>query len=264
MLFVQIVLLIDIYNSVYLVKSRSDLKILVIIPAYNEQVSISMVVKSVNQSLPEADIVVINDGSKDSTLSVAAGSGAKVISLPYNLGIGAAVQTGFMIAHNGKYDVAVQVDGDGQHDPQEIGVLLDHLLNSDSDVVIGSRYLINLGYVTPIARLLGIRILAKYISILCKKRLTDTTSGFRASNRRAIQVCASSYPSDYPEPESLVTFNKIGINTSEVPVSMNQRYGGKSSITPFWSAYYMIKVILAVTILSLRRAPNLEDKTNDF
>ena len=243
---------------------RNNLKILVIVPAYNEQVSISMVVKRIKESLPDSDVVVIDDGSKDSTFSVALASDAKVISLPYNLGIGAAMQTGFMIASEGEYDIAVQVDGDGQHDPNEIKVLLDHLLESDSDVVIGSRYLVDRGYVTPFARLFGIRILARYVSMLCKKTLTDTTSGFRASNIRAIKLCATNYPADYPEPESLVTFNKVGIKVSEVPVNMNQRHGGKSSITPFWSAYYMIKVILAVTILSLRKAPELEGNTYDY
>ncbi len=237
----------------------SDAKILVIIPAYNEQASIARVVNSVKECLPAADVVVINDGSHDSTSFVAYESGAKVVSLPYNLGIGAAVQTGFILAQAGNYEIAVQVDGDGQHDPGEIEVLLSNLLTGESDVVVGSRYLADRGYVTPLPRLLGTKILATYVSILAGQKFSDTTSGFRASNRRAIEICAENYPADYPEPESLLAFRKIGLRVSEVPVHMNKRYGGKSSITPFWSAYYMIKVILAVTILSIRRAPRSED-----
>ena len=238
-----------------------DAKTLVIIPAYNEQASIARVVNRVNECLPTADVVVINDGSNDSTSLAAYEAGAKVISLPYNLGIGAAVQTGFILAQAGNYDIAVQVDGDGQHDPSEIEVLLSNLIAGESDVVVGSRYLADRGYVTPIPRLLGTKILAAYVSMLAGQKFSDTTSGFRASNRRAIGVCAENYPADYPEPESLLTFRKIGLRVSEVPVHMNKRSGGKSSITPFWSAYYMIKVILAVTILSLRRAPRTEDTT---
>ena len=236
-----------------------DAKILVIIPAYNEQASIARVIERVKESIPGADIVVINDGSHDSTSLVAYESGAKVISLPYNLGIGAAVQTGFILAQAGNYEIAVQVDGDGQHDPSEIEVLMSRLIADECDVVVGSRYLTDRGYVTPLPRLLGTKILAAYVSLLAGQKFSDTTSGFRASNRRAIEICAENYPADYPEPESLLTFRKIGLRVSEVPVHMSKRYGGKSSITPFWSAYYMIKVILAVTILSLRRAPRTED-----
>ena len=239
--------------------SMIDAKILVIIPAYNEQASIARVIERVKESVPAADIVVINDGSHDSTSLAAYESGAKVISLPYNLGIGAAVQTGFILAQAGNYEIAVQVDGDGQHDPAEIEVLMSRLLADECDVVVGSRYLTDRGYVTPLPRLLGTKILAAYVSMLAGQKFSDTTSGFRASNRRAIGICAENYPADYPEPESLLTFRKIGLRVSEVPVHMNKRYGGKSSITPFWSAYYMIKVILAVTILSLRRAPRTED-----
>ena len=228
---------------------------LVIIPAYNEEESLARVVAGVRAAVPGADVVVINDGSHDRTPLIAQRAGAMVVSLPYNLGIGAAMQTGFMLAQTGDYQMAVQVDGDGQHDPAEIGALRERLLAGESDVVVGSRYLVNRGYVTPWLRMLGIRILAGYVSMLAGQRFSDTTSGFRASNRRALQLCAQNYPADYPEPESLLAFRKMGLRVSEVAVSMNKRYGGKSSITPFWSAYYMIKVILAVTILLLRRAP---------
>ncbi len=228
---------------------------LVIIPAYNEEESLARVVAGVRAAVPRADVVVINDGSHDRTPLVAERAGATVVSLPYNLGIGAAMQTGFMLAQSGDYQIAVQVDGDGQHDPGEIEVLLDRLLANEADVVVGSRYLKHRGYITPWLRMLGIRILAGYVSTLAGQSFSDTTSGFRASNRRALESCAQNYPADYPEPESLLAFRKMGLRVSEVAVSMNKRYGGKSSITPFWSAYYMIKVILSVTILLLRRAP---------
>ncbi len=228
---------------------------LVIVPAYNEEESLARVVAEVRAAVPDADVVVINDGSHDRTPLIGERAGATVVSLPYNLGIGAAMQTGFILGEAGDYQIAVQVDGDGQHDPAEIGVLLKRLLAGEADVVVGSRYLENRGYITPWLRMLGIRILAGYVSMLAGQRFTDTTSGFRVSNRRALVSCAQNYPADYPEPESLLAFRKMGLRVSEVAVSMNKRYGGKSSITPFWSAYYMIKVILAVTILLLRRAP---------
>ncbi len=230
-------------------------KVIVIIPAYNEEESLARVVSGVLAAVPAADVVVINDGSHDRTPLVAERAGATVISLPYNLGIGAAMQTGFMLAQAGDYHAAVQVDGDGQHDPGEIVVLLDRLLSGEADVVVGSRFVENRGYVTPWLRMLGIRILARYVSMLAGQSFSDTTSGFRASNRLAMESCAQNYPEDYPEPESLLAFRKMGLRVTEVAVSMNQRFGGKSSITPFWSAYYMIKVMLAVTILLLRRAP---------
>ena len=240
---------------------QAETKILVIIPAYNEEESLARVVAGVRASVPGADIVVINDGSRDRTPLIAERAGATVVSLPYNLGIGAAMQTGFMVALAGDYQVAVQVDGDGQHDPTEIRIMLERLLLGGVDVVVGSRYLENRGYITPWLRLFGIRILARYVSLLAGEHFSDTTSGFRASNRRALELCAQNYPADYPEPESLLAFRKMGLRVTEVAVSMNKRYGGKSSITPFWSAYYMIKVILAVTIILLRRAPRRGEST---
>ena len=240
-------------------KLPPDKRLLVIIPAYNEQDSLAQVISSVFDAVPEADVVVVNDGSRDDTAKVAASVGARVINLTYNLGIGAAVQTGFILAAEEHYDYAVQVDGDGQHDPYEMRVILEPLLADMADVVIGSRYIEERGYVTPWQRRTGIKILAGFVSLLARQCYTDTTSGFRASNRRAIELCAQHYPADYPEPESLMTFRKMGLQVIEVPASMNPRYAGRSSITPFWSGYYMIKVMLAVSILFLRRAPYLRD-----
>lgn len=232
-------------------------RVLVIIPAYNEQDSLFHVITNVRTAMPVADVLVINDGSHDDTPQVAREAGAIVVTLPYNLGIGAAVQTGFIFAAERGYDVAVQVDGDGQHNPAEIPEIIAPVIAGKADVVIGSRYIEDRGYVTPPVRRIGIVILAKYISVLVRQRFTDTTSGFRATNRQGVELCADMYPSDYPEPESLVLFRKVGLRVMEVPVTMNPRYGGQSSITPFWSAYYMAKVMLAIAVWQLRSRPKL-------
>ena len=237
--------------------TSADLRLLVIIPAYNEEESLGRVIQSVREAVPVADIAVINDGSTDATPSIAEDYGVTLISLPYNLGIGAAMQTGFLFARERGYDVAVQVDGDGQHDPREIDVLLAALKAGNADVVIGSRYLEDRGYITPKLRRVGIVILAAIISLVTRRRITDPTSGFRALNRRAIELCAVDYPFDYPEPESVVQFCRAGLRIAEVPVTMNPRYGGQSSITPLRSAYYMVKVILAILIGLLRQRPHM-------
>jgi glycosyltransferase involved in cell wall biosynthesis len=151
------------------------------------------------------------------------------------------------------YDIAVQVDGDGQHDPCEIPELVQFLESSGVDVVIGSRYIEDRGYITPRLRRIGIVLLSGLISLLLSKRFTDPTSGFRALNRRALAFCAEDYPFDYPEPESVVLFRRAGLKVEEIPVTMNPRYGGQSSITPMRSAYYMVKVIMAILIGLLRK-----------
>ncbi|MCC6904316.1 MAG: glycosyltransferase family 2 protein [Anaerolineae bacterium] len=225
---------------------------LVIIPAFNEEHSLEPVIEQIRDALPGADVLVVNDGSTDQTAAVAARRGALVVTLPYNLGIGSTMQTGFMYAYEHGYDVAFQVDGDGQHDPYELGELLQALRQNGADVVIGSRYIEDRGYITPWQRLIGIVILARLISLAVRQRITDPTSGFRAWNRRAIAFCAADYPFDYPEPESVVTLRRAGLRLIEIPVTMHPRYGGQSSITPVRSAYYMVKVIMAVLINLLR------------
>lgn len=235
----------------------SGQRLLIIIPAYNEEESLARVIASINTAVPFADVVVINDGSHDATARVGEIAGAHVVSLPFNLGIGAAMQTGFLFARDNHYDFAVQVDGDGQHDPSEIGVILELLLKGEADVVAGSRYIEDRGYITPWQRRLGIIILATLISVVVRRRVADPTSGFRASNRRAINYCAENYPSDYPEPESVVQFARAGVRMREVPVTMNPRYGGQSSITPLRSFYYMVKVVLAIFIDLLRATPRI-------
>ena len=230
-------------------------RLLVIIPAYNEEASLARVIANVKAAAPRADIVVINDGSHDSTAHVGGLAGAHVVTLPYNLGIGAAVQTGFIFARDNGYDFTAQVDGDGQHDPGEIEVILSPVVNGEADVIAGARYIEDRGYITPWPRRIGIIVLSSLISLSVRRRVTDPTSGFRASNRRAIEYCAQDYPSDYPEPESVVQFARAGLRMREVPVTMNPRYGGQSSITPFRSFYYMVKVILAIIIDLLRNTP---------
>ena len=247
---------------------------LVIIPAYNEESNLGGVITRVKESVPLADIVVINDGSTDLTSQIAKRMGVFVINLPYNLGIGGAMQTGYIFADEMGYDVAIQVDADGQHDPAEIPALIAPVLKGEADVVIGSRYIEDRGYITPFLRRVGIFILAHIISfiigrkrsgVFCKRSgvtckrsgVTDTTSGFRAVNRQVIEFCAREYPHDYPEPESLVLFHRAGFTIKEIPVTMNPRYGGKSSITSFRSLYYMVKVLLAIFVGLLREPPRL-------
>lgn len=234
-------------------------KTLVIIPALNEEASIAYVIGLIREHAPFADIAVINDGSTDRTGAIAEACGAIVLHLPHNVGIGAAVQTGMIYAARHGYEVAVQNDGDGQHDPREIPLLVGDLLESGADLVIGSRYIEDRGYITPRLRRFGIVILAWVISLVTRQRFTDPTSGFRASNRRTIRLCAEFYPHDYPEPEAVVLLHRAGLRLREIPVTMNPRYGGRSSITPFKSGLYMIKVLLAILIDLLRHAPTVQD-----
>ncbi len=243
--------------------TRGEGRTLVIIPAYNEEESLERVICRVRTSVPAADIVVINDGSDDSTGSVAEGLGVVALHLPNNLGIAGAEQTGFLYALRSGYGRVVRNDADGQHNPAEIPELLAALLRTGADVVIGSRYLEERGYITPRLRRMGIVILAAVTSLICRQRFTDPTSGFRAFNQRAIRLCADHYPHDYPEPESVVLFVRAGLRVAEIPVTMNPRYGGQSSIHLLDSAYYMFKVLLAIMVGLLRKPPTLtpEDRS---
>jgi glycosyltransferase involved in cell wall biosynthesis len=230
-------------------------KTLVMIPALNEEDSIAHVIGQIQAHVPWADVVVINDGSSDRTAAIAEACGAIVLPMPFNVGIGSAVQTGYVYAARHGYEVTVQNDGDGQHNPAEIPQLVRTLGESGVDLLVGSRYLEDRGYVTPWQRKIGIVILANVVSLVTGWRITDPTSGFRASNHRTIELCARVYPYDYPEPEAIVLLKKAGFEVREMPVTMNARYGGLSSITPLHSAYYMVKVILAILIGMLRQSP---------
>lgn len=222
--------------------------VLVVVPAYNEEGALEGVVEGIRLHAPEAHVLVVDDGSTDSTAAVARDCGAYLIRLPFNCGIGTAMQTGYLFASEKGYNAAVQVDGDGQHDPAQIPFLLEPIWDGKADVVIGSRFLGTDGYRSTAARRLGIAWLAGLVSWLGRGRFSDPTSGFRAANRRAIQLFACEYPTDYPEPEVIVPLCRHGLRVIEVPVSMRERQAGQSSITALRSAYYMLKVTLAIAI----------------
>ena len=228
-------------------------KILIIIPAYNEEECLPGVMQDLRSHAPDADILVVDDGSRDRTAKVARQAGVKVASLPYNLGIGGAMQTGFQYARNNGYEIAIQFDGDGQHMAAEIEILLDPLQKGRADIVIGSRFLKRGDYRPSFFRRIGISIFSTVLSAIMGMPVTDTTSGFRAVNSRVIEFFARVYPEDYPEVESLVLLHRAGMTIAEVPVRMRDRTGGRSSITPIRSVYYMIKVLLAVFVDLLKK-----------
>lgn len=232
------------------------MKKIAIVPAYNEEKTVGAVLAEIKEACPDFDILVVNDGSTDLTAEVAATvPGARVVTLPFNLGIGGAVQTGFLYARKHGYDVAVQIDADGQHRPAEVRLLLDPILKDEADMVVGSRFMEKGGYRGRATRRLGIRIFYLTNRLLLGERITDSTSGFRAYNGKAIVLAGEAYPDDYPEPEAIFIFKKNGLRIREVPVQMGDRRAGRSSIGFFESIYYMVKVFLAIFVLTLRR-PN--------
>lgn len=231
---------------------------LVVIPALNEADSIAHVVATIRQHLAWADVVVVNDGSTDQTGEIAEAAGALVLHHPYNVGIGASVQTGFMFAAGQGYDVVVRSDGDGQHDPQDLCRLIETLQTMDADMVVGTRFIEKRGYGATLPRRVGILILARLISAITGQTITDPTSGLAAFNRRAIRLFAHVYPHDYPEPEGLVVAHRAGLRICEIPVTMKPRFAGRSSITSLRSVYYMFKVMLAILIGLLRPAVLLD------
>ena len=224
-------------------------KVLVIIPAYNEEENISSVINELKQAVPQYDVLVVNDCSKDETSNIAKSiQGVKVIDLPNNLGIGGAVQTGFIYADRNGYEYAVQVDGDGQHVQNEINKLFKVMHENKCDMVIGSRFLDTDSFRTTRTRRMGIKLFYYIYRLLLNIKITDGTSGFRAYNKRSIQFLAQNYPEDYPEPEVILMLKMKGFTICETGVQMRERTHGKSSITPVKSIYYMIKVILSIVI----------------
>ena len=224
-----------------------------IVPAFNEEQTVSRVVEEIRAFDPGFAIVVVDDGSIDRTGVVAERCGVQVLRLPFNLGIGGAVQTGYQYALDNGFELAVQVDGDGQHNPREIARLVGSILDGGADMVVGTRFVEGGGYRGTRLRRVGIHLFAGLVSVLVGQRVTDTTSGFRAVNRKGIRLFASDYPHDYPEVEATVLVARHRLRMVEVPVAMRIRETGSSSITALRSVYYMIKVLLALFIGLFRR-----------
>lgn len=233
------------------------MKILLIIPAYNEEENVLNVYNTIKEynerSEQKLDYVFINDGSKDNTLKLLQDNNLNHINLIHNLGIGGAVQTGYKYAYQNGYDIAVQFDGDGQHDINYVSKICQPIIDGQVNMCIGTRYLDKSSseFQSTFMRRLGKNIISFLIKLLCKKKITDPTSGFRATDKKIIEIFAKDYPTEYPEPESTVKVLVDGYKVEEVPVSMNERTGGKSSINVWKSADYMIKVSLAVVLDSI-------------
>ena len=229
------------------------MKNLIIIPAFNEQECIKDTVEMIRREAPDFDYVVINDHSTDNTLNILKQNQINYINLPANLGIGGAVQTGYLYAYENGYDTAVQVDADGQHDPKYLSMMLDTMKKENADMIIGSRFIENKGFQSTFARRIGITDFTKLIHMLTGTTITDPTSGLRMGNRKVIELFAKDYPRDYPEPESIVALLKRGMKIKEVPVMMRERQGGVSSINLKKSVYYMVKVTMAILIENHRQ-----------
>ncbi|HTY44723.1 MAG TPA: glycosyltransferase family 2 protein [Patescibacteria group bacterium] len=229
-------------------------KILIIIPAYNEAGRVDKVVAQLRAQFPSFDLLVVDDCSSDATACQAREAGSPVVSLPFNLGIGGAVQTGFQYAKHNGYDVAIQVDADGQHDPASILDIARPVIAGELDLCIGSRFTAGKGnFKSSFLRRIGIRFFVHLIGILTGVRLTDPTSGFRAYGKKAIDLFAAHYPIDFPEPESIVIAKRYQARIGEVPALMHPRQGGSSSIRYLKTAYYMIKVTVAIMLCTLSK-----------
>ncbi len=226
------------------------MKVLVIIPAYNEEAIILKTVKNLKETNKDIDYVIINDGSTDNTKEVCLKNNLNMIDLPINLGIGGAVQTGYKYAFYNNYDIAIQFDGDNQHNPKYISNLVAEI-NKGNNLVIGSRYVKELSeFKSSRVRQMGIKFLSSLIKIVTGKKIYDVTSGYRACDKELIKLFANNYPTDYPEPDSTTKVLKLGYKVSEIPVEMNEREKGKSSIGFIDSIYYMIKVSLCILMQS--------------
>lgn len=234
------------------------MRALAIVPAWNEDRDLAGVIGELHRAVPGWDICVVDDGSSDATAAVARRAGAVVLRLPINLGIGGAVQTGYLWARAHGYDVAAQIDGDGQHDPHYLEGAVRPITEGTADVVIGSRYLGPGGFRSSVLRRAGARYLSWFLRLRCRAHVTDPTSGFRVAGRRAIELFAANYPSDYPEPEAIALATRHGLRVEEVPVVMRERQHGTSSIGPARTLYYLIKVSLALLLLPVERRRKVE------
>lgn len=226
-----------------------------IVPAYNEERTIEDVVAAIRKDAPGFEVLVVDDGSTDRTAVLAQAAGAEVLVHPFNLGIGGAMQSGYRYAFKQGFEYAIQIDGDGQHDPSEIPGLIQAIESDGIDMASGSRFLAESGYRAPVGRRLGIRLFSVVLSAICRQRITDPTSGFRLCNRRAIELFARDYPHDYPEVEAILMVHAHRLRMREVAVRMHPRRDGRSSITSGESIYYMIKVMLAIFVGLFRRRP---------
>ena len=224
------------------------MKALVIIPAYNEALNIVHTVESLQKACPDIDYVIVNDCSGDETEQICREHGFHYLTLPINLGIGGGMQTGYRYAAANGYDVAIQLDGDGQHNPEYIRELIAPIERGEADLVIGSRFINKEGFQTSRMRRAGINILGAVLRLCGHVKITDATSGFRAASKEVITFFVNNYAQDYPEPESIIAASTSGYRVKEVPVVMNERTAGVSSISTFKSVYYMIKVTLAILI----------------
>ena len=237
----------------YTTRKNNELKKLVIIPAYNESLNIEKTVKDVIKNAPDFDYVVINDCSKDNTLEILRKNNFSYLNLPVNLGIGGAVQTGYRYAYYHGYDMAVQFDGDGQHNASYLRKMAEELANTDANMVIGSRFITKEGFQSSGIRRAGIKHFTRLIKGLTGETITDPTSGLRIVDRKLLELFKEDYPKDYPEPESTVAILAKGFKVKEIPAIMNEREGGVSSISMLNGIYYMIKVSIAILIAKLNK-----------
>lgn len=237
----------------------TDRRLVAVVPAWTEEGAIGQVVDEIKAFDAAATVVVVDDASSDQTASVAEAHGAVVLRLLFNVGIGGAVQTGFRYARDEGYEIAVRLDGDGQHDASELRKLLAPIHAGTASLVIGSRFVDPGGtYRPPFARRMGIRLFARLVSLLGGQKVTDTTSGFVALDRAGIELFAVEYPHDYPEVEATLVALRSSLRLAQVQVEMRQRQTGSSSITFVRSLYYIVKVMLALLVASLRRYPRVE------
>ena len=233
---------------------------IIIIPAYNEEKNIAGVINGIKNVIPDADILVVNDGGEDRTEEIVRGLGEQVISLPYNMGYGVALQTGFKFALKKGYEYAVQIDADGQHDPKDIPKLLDIVLSGKADVVIGSRFLNGGKYKAPAVRRLGMLFFAYLTSLIIGKKITDPTSGYQAINKNGLQFYAGDYyPVDFPDADVIIMLHRAELKIKEIPVTMYPNVQGKSMHSGLKPVYYIFKMFLSIFVTLLRRAESDRD-----
>ena len=244
---------------------KKIIRIAVIVPCYNEEDNVVNLYKEINSiKFPESYLITpifINDCSKDSTKTVLKNNNIPYIDLPVNLGIGGAMQTGFKYANRNNFDIAIQMDGDGQHPPIELEKIIDPIVSNSADVVIGSRYLTKEGFQSSAMRRFGINYFKRLNNFLIGVKIHDSTSGYRAINKKGLEIVSKYYPDEYPEPESIVLFSLKGLKVSEVPVTMRERQGGESSIRSYKTIYYMFKVTIGIIFLFIRLKYNGKRRT---